>query len=83
MQSKEHKKITIAENKTEIAELWKARKSLSPALKEIGGYKINEDIAVPISNLTRLLNNLSAISKNMECELLILVMQEMEIYTLI
>ena len=63
MQSKEHKKITIAENKTEIAELWKARKSLSPALKEIGGYKINEDIAVPISNLTRLLNNLSAISK--------------------
>ena len=60
---KEHKKITIAENKNEIEELWKARKSLSPALKELGGYKINEDIAVPISNLTKLLDNLSIISK--------------------
>ena len=43
--------------------MWSARKSLSPALREIGGYKINEDIAVPISNLTILLTNLNRLSE--------------------
>ena len=55
--------IKIADNKDEIEKLWSARKSLSPALREIGGYKINEDIVVPISNLTNLLNSLEEISK--------------------
>ena len=32
-------------------------------MREIGGYKINEDIVVPISNLTNLLNSLEEISK--------------------
>ena len=63
MKQKENIKIKIAENKSEVEELWKARKSLSPALRAIGGYKINEDIAVPISNLTVLLESLSEISK--------------------
>ena len=58
-----YKNLTIANNKDEIESLWSARKSLSPALREIGSYKINEDIAVPISNLTNLLNNLKIISK--------------------
>ena len=58
-----YKKITVADNKLEIKKLWSARKSLSPALREIGGYKINEDIAVPISNLTILLTNLNSLSK--------------------
>jgi D-lactate dehydrogenase len=58
-----YKNLTIANNKDEIESLWSARKSLSPALREIGGYKINEDIAVPISNLTNLLNDLKIISK--------------------
>ena len=58
-----YKKITVADNKLEIEKLWSARKSLSPALREIGGYKINEDIAVPISNLTILLINLNSLSK--------------------
>ena len=56
-------KITVANCKLDIEKLWSARKSLSPALREIGGYKINEDIAVPISNLTILLKNLDKISK--------------------
>ena len=63
MRQKKHIKIKTAENKSEVEELWKARKSLSPALRAIGGYKINEDIAVPISNLTILLESLSEISK--------------------
>ena len=36
---------------------------MSPALRELGGYKINEDIAVPISKLTELLSSLEYISK--------------------
>ena len=58
-----YKRITIAENKLEIEKLWSARKSLSPALRAIGEYKINEDIAVPVSNLTDLLTNLEKISE--------------------
>lgn len=57
------KKITVAKNPLEVKKLWAARKSLSPALQSIGKYKINEDIAVPISNLTNLLNKLEEISK--------------------
>lgn len=58
-----HKRITIADDKSEIDKLWAARKSLSPALRELGGYKINEDIAVPISKLKELLQSLEGISK--------------------
>ena len=58
-----HKRITIADDKSEIDKLWAARKSLSPALRELGGYKINEDIAVPISKLKELLQSLESISK--------------------
>lgn len=57
-----YRNINIAENEKEIKKLWEARKSLSPALREIGGYKINEDIAVPITNLTILLKTLEDIS---------------------
>ncbi len=57
------KKITVAKNPLEVKQLWSARKSLSPALRTIGEYKINEDVAVPISNLTKLLNKLEEISK--------------------
>ena len=58
-----YNKVTVANDKTEVEKLWAARKSLSPALREIGGYKINEDIVVPISNLTKLLSSLDKISK--------------------
>jgi len=58
-----HNSITIANNKKEIEDLWSARKSLSPALREVGKYKINEDIAVPISNLAKLLKSLEDISR--------------------
>ncbi len=58
-----YKKITVADDEFEIKKLWAARKSLSPALRELGGYKINEDIAVPISKLTELLSSLEDISK--------------------
>ena len=50
-------------------DLWSARKSLSPALRVIGSHKINEDIAVPISNLTKLINSLGEISKKYDIKI--------------
>ncbi|HLP81266.1 MAG TPA: FAD-linked oxidase C-terminal domain-containing protein [Nitrosomonas sp.] len=39
--------------------LWKARKALSPLLKEIAPKKINEDVVVPVSTLPQFLEGLS------------------------
>jgi D-lactate dehydrogenase len=47
--------IHTAENKTEMRNLWAARKSLSPALKTLSPYKINEDVVVPVSKIPELL----------------------------
>ncbi len=44
------------------AMLWKARKALSPLLKEIAPKKINEDVVVPVSTLPQFLNGLSQLS---------------------
>ena len=63
LKENKYKEITVANCNLDIENLWSARKSLSPALREIGGYKINEDIVVPISNLTILLKNLNKISE--------------------
>lgn len=38
-----------ATTEDEIGRLWKARKSLSPALRKVAPKKINEDVAVPVS----------------------------------
>tara|TARA_B110000881_G_scaffold168608_1_gene152029 strand:- start:242 stop:898 length:657 start_codon:yes stop_codon:yes gene_type:complete len=62
-------KVTVANNLKDIESLWSARKSLSPALRIIGSHKINEDIAVPISNLTKLLNSLDEISKKYDIKI--------------
>ena len=38
--------MKFAKDKENIQKIWKARKSLSPALRNFGGYKINEDVVV-------------------------------------
>ena len=48
-------KMKFAKDKDNIQKIWKARKSLSPALRNYGGYKINEDVVVPITNLNKFL----------------------------
>ena len=45
------KDTKVAVKKEEIAELWKARKAISPALFQYGPDKINEDIVVPRSKI--------------------------------
>ena len=44
-------RIEIAHSREEAAELWKARKALSPALFQLGPDKINEDIVVPLNRI--------------------------------
>jgi D-lactate dehydrogenase (quinone) len=51
-----------AETKEEIARLWKARKSLSPALRKVAPKKINEDVVVPVSRIPRLIEGLQRLS---------------------
>ena len=54
--------IRIAGSQQEVDQLWKTRKALSPALRNIAPKKINEDVVVPISQLPRLIDGLEKLS---------------------
>ncbi len=47
---------------TDMAQLWAARKALSPLLRQIAPKKINEDVVVPVATLPQLLAALAQIS---------------------
>lgn len=51
----------IAQTKKEAANLWKARKSISPALFTYGPDKINEDIVVPRSKVPDMVRKINAL----------------------
>jgi D-lactate dehydrogenase (quinone) len=46
----------------EQAELWAARKALSPILRSLAPRKINEDVVVPVTRLPELVRGLQALS---------------------
>ncbi len=50
--------LRVAHDESEVAELWAARKALSPALRSIAPKKINEDVAVPVSKMPELIGGL-------------------------
>ena len=52
-----------ARDAEEVAALWKARKSLSPALRHIAPKKINEDVVVPVSRMGEFIEDLTALSQ--------------------
>jgi len=54
--------LHTAETREEIAQLWKARQSLSPALRKVAPKKINEDVVVPVSRIPQLLDGLQQLS---------------------
>lgn len=54
--------IHIARSEVEVARLWKTRKALSPALRNIAPKKINEDVVVPVSRIPELIEGLEALS---------------------
>ena len=61
--------IIIADNSKEAAELWKARKALSPALFKLAPDKINEDIVVPVNKIPAMVKRIELMKK--ETKLLI------------
>ncbi len=46
----------------EIEQLWKTRKALSPALRNVAPKKINEDVVVPVSRIPQLIDGLEQLS---------------------
>ena len=54
--------VTIAANAAEVANLWAARKALSPALRTLSPKKINEDVVVPVSRIPELVAAMRALS---------------------
>lgn len=54
--------LILAKQESDTTSLWKARKALSPLLREIAPKKINEDVVVPISVLPQFLNELARLS---------------------
>lgn len=52
-----------ARDAEEVAALWKARKSLSPALRHIAPKKINEDVVVPVSRMGEFIERLADLSR--------------------
>lgn len=57
------KHIKFAETKSEIANLWKARKAISPALFQYGPDKINEDIVVPRSRIPDMVRRIEVLKE--------------------
>ncbi len=55
--------IKVAESNTERKTLWQARKALSPILRNLAPNKINEDIVVPVPNLSKLIDELDRLSQ--------------------
>ncbi len=56
-------RVSRAENEAERERLWKARRSLSPALYTIKPKKINEDIVVPRSRIPDILREIRETAK--------------------
>ncbi len=55
--------LLTAKTQEETDQLWKARQSLSPALRRIAPKKINEDVVVPVSRIPELIDGLSRLSE--------------------
>lgn len=54
--------LILASQVENTTALWKARKALSPLLREIAPRKINEDVVVPVTALPEFLNGLTRLS---------------------
>ena len=54
--------IDIAHTDEDVARLWRTRKALSPALRNIAPKKINEDVVVPVSKIPDLVSGLQSLA---------------------
>ncbi len=55
--------LRLAATAAEVAALWQTRKALSPALRQIAPKKINEDVAVPVSQLGTFIDGLERLGQ--------------------
>ncbi len=53
----------VAADRFEVKDLWKVRRSISPALKRIKPTKLNEDVVVPRSRLVELISGIQDIAR--------------------
>jgi len=56
--------LKAAATQHDVDELWKIRKALSPALRNIAPKKINEDVVVPVSRMAELIDGLDHLSQH-------------------
>ena len=59
----------IAHDEETVQRLWKTRKALSPALRNIAPKKINEDVVVPVSRIPELIEGLQQISAEYQIQI--------------
>jgi D-lactate dehydrogenase (quinone) len=55
--------VDVATGEEDVARLWRTRKALSPALRNVAPKKINEDVVVPVSRIPELIGGLEALSR--------------------
>jgi len=55
--------IQSASDTAEVKRLWRTRKALSPALRNVAPKKINEDVVVPVSRIPDLIDGLEQLSR--------------------
>lgn len=55
--------IHSARDAAEVERLWRTRKALSPALRNVAPKKINEDVVVPVSRIPDLIDGLERLSR--------------------
>ncbi len=53
----------VAETKAEAEEMWKFRRSISPALFHYAPHKINEDIVIPRSRIPEMISKIEAVGR--------------------
>jgi len=54
--------VDTANSDEEVARLWRTRKALSPALRNVAPKKINEDVVVPVSKIPVLISGLERLA---------------------
>ena len=61
--------IETAHSEEEVEQLWRTRKALSPALRNIAPKKINEDVVVPVSRIPDLIAGLEQLSQRFDIQI--------------
>ncbi len=55
--------VDMASTRDEVQRLWRTRKALSPALRNVAPKKINEDVVVPVSRIPDLIGGLERLAR--------------------